>query len=245
MKFSIKYKLLSFLGLGIIGLGLYGILFLQKERNLREEQIDNRISAIESYGKNAKNSTDLTIKDQMKQIQSLEQKFTSLAFNLKTGSTDSEQAQELLKLILVTHHDLDIVIQALISDQLVSRNPQFSQWIMNLDRLSPQDKLNFQRMVGKRTNWKDVLKSIDEQLKKNQPVILWGMAEKLGIRVENAASSQNIVLEDLKQQVQQHNYNAACQRMLDLPSGDPVAQQLEDICLADSFVTQYWKSLND
>jgi hypothetical protein len=245
MKFHIKYKVLSLLVFGIAGVGLYGIRYLQKEHEQREEQIANRHNTIESYVQNVKSTTDLAIKAQTKQIQSLEQKLSSLALSVKTGSTDSDQAQELLKLILSTHHDLDVVIQALVAEQLISGNSNIFAWIADLERLSPQDKLNFQRMLDKRTNWKDVLDCIDEQLKKNQPIVLWSVAERLGIRVENADSAQNLFLEQLKQQVQQHNYNAACQRMLELPSEDPIAQKLEDVCLADSFVTQYWKSLSD
>ena len=245
MRFSINKMIGVTLGLSSIGACVFGAKFIMNTFDQYDQKVNDRMSAIENNAKLSQASIETSIKTLSKQSQSYDQKLSALALSIKTGSGDSEQAQELLKLILASHHDLDVVIQALLSSQILSGDLKSVGWIVNLDRLSPQDKLTFQRMLEKRTTWKEVLAHIQLQLEKNQPTVIWSAAQKLGIRIENAVAPQTQAMEQLKVQVEQRNYSFACQNINTVASDEELVSLLEDVCLADQFVSQYWKSLSD
>jgi len=245
MKFSITTMMKWILTVGLFGSCIFFGQKLWHQQQTENQALYAHIQAIERKEVLFQATLEKNLSMLEKQLHTYDHKIASLALSLKTGSGDSEQTQELLRLILASHHDLDMVIQALLSYQVFQGDLENVEWIMNLDRLSPQDKLMFQRLLEKRTTWAEVLFYIQEQRKNSQPQVLWGAAQKLGIRIERAGSSQTQDMETLQHQVEQKNYGAVCQKIHSVQNDDELVSLLEEVCLADRFVSQYWKSLND
>lgn len=107
------------------------------------------------------------------------------------------------------------------------------------------DKLNFQRIVEKRVTWSEILGKIQASCTQAQPSLLWGAAQKLGIRVESTASPQFESLNTLQNLIEQGAYEEACMTRGSLEGEDDIEAMLNDLCSANQFVTQYWKTIEN
>jgi hypothetical protein len=203
---------------------LQKIAFLEKEWNQKTLALEHSVELLEN------------------QYQKIDKKISALALGSKT-SGDLEQAQELLRLILATHHDLDIVIQSFLTQQVFQGHDSQLEWIINLERLTPQDKLMFQRMMEKRVTWKDLQEKIQHSSIQPQPDMFWGVAKKLGIRIENTTTPYFQSLGTLEHFIAHGLYDEACTQRGLLESAEDIEHMLNELCSANQFIHQYWQDI--